>query len=101
MKEPANKSVSDVGLVGLTSGHAPDSLISTELRKPRRRGGAPGRAPKEQASMQHQGTRRRRVAVKGHRGVYYRIAASGRRVYEITYADSEGRRRWQVVPGNL
>src|SRR5438874_6733449 len=51
--------------------------------------------------MQHQGTRRRRVAVKGHRGVYYRVSANGRRVYEITYVDSEGRRRWQVVPGNL
>jgi hypothetical protein len=34
------------------------------------------------------------------RGIYYRDTANGRR-YEITYLDSDGRRRWQVVPGIL
>jgi integrase len=34
------------------------------------------------------------------RGIYYRDTPSGRR-YEITYVDSDGRRRWQVVPGIL
>lgn len=42
----------------------------------------------------------RRVKVAQHRGIYYRDAANGRR-YEITYLDSDGRRRWQVVPGQL
>src|SRR5439155_2297872 len=51
--------------------------------------------------MQRQGSAKRRTAVKGHRGVYYRVGSGGRRHYEITYVDSDGRRRWQVVPGNL
>jgi integrase len=36
----------------------------------------------------------------GKEGVYYRDTVSGRR-YEITYLDSEGKRRWQVIAGNL
>jgi integrase len=42
----------------------------------------------------------RRIKVKGKPGIYYRETAKGRR-YEITYLDSDGRRRWQTVPGNL
>lgn len=55
--------------------------------------------------MQHEGlhepARPRRVKIKGQRGIYYREGASGRRRYEITYLDSDGRRRWQVVEGGL
>ena len=40
----------------------------------------------------------RRVRVE--RGVYYRDARAGRR-YEVMYRDSDGRTRWQVVPGGL
>lgn len=45
--------------------------------------------------------RPRRSKVKGRRGIYYREGADGRRAYEITYTDSEGRRRWQRVHGGL
>jgi integrase len=51
--------------------------------------------------MRRQGSARRRIAVKGHPAIYYRVGAGGKRHYEITYVDSDGRRRWQVVPGNL
>jgi integrase len=51
--------------------------------------------------MQEEVERPRRLKVKGRRGIYYRDAANGRRAYEITYTDSEGRRRWQRVPGGL
>ena len=40
----------------------------------------------------------RRTKVKGKPGVYFR-ELGGRRRYEITYVDSDGRRRWQTVPG--
>lgn len=43
----------------------------------------------------------RRTKVKDRRGIYYRKGADGRRRYEITYRDSEGRQRWKVVPGGL
>jgi integrase len=42
----------------------------------------------------------RRAPVKGHRGIYYRDAPKGR-VYEITYYDSDGRRRWKTVGPSL
>ena len=42
----------------------------------------------------------RRVRVKKHPGVYYRDTPHGRR-YEITYYDSDGRRRWERVAGGL
>lgn len=42
----------------------------------------------------------RRLRVKRHPGVYYRETSSGRH-YEITYYDSDGRRRWERVPGSL
>jgi integrase len=35
------------------------------------------------------------------RGIYYRLGRDGRRRYEITFRDSEGRQRWKVVPGGL
>src|SRR5687768_3047711 len=35
------------------------------------------------------------------RGIYRRRAASGAWRYEITYSDSMGKQRWQVVPGGL
>jgi integrase len=44
--------------------------------------------------------RPRRESVRNRPGIYYREGSRGRR-YEITYVDSEGRRRWQVVPGGL
>jgi integrase len=43
----------------------------------------------------------RRVKVKDRRGIYYRAGRDGRRRYEITFRDSEGRQRWKVVPGGL
>lgn len=43
----------------------------------------------------------RRTKVKDRRGIYYRVGAGGRRRYEITYRDSHGRQRWQVVDGGL
>jgi integrase len=42
----------------------------------------------------------RRTRVKKHPGVYYRDTAHGRR-YEITYYDSDGRRRWERIAGDL
>jgi integrase len=42
--------------------------------------------------------RRTKVVKKGYSGVYFRDTADGRR-YEITYLDSDGRRRWQTVQG--
>jgi integrase len=44
---------------------------------------------------------KRRISVAKHPGVYYRELHGGKRRYEITYSDSEGRRRWQVVDGGL
>jgi integrase len=38
--------------------------------------------------------------IRADRGIYYREAQVGRR-YEISYIDSTGRQRWQVVPGGL
>lgn len=43
----------------------------------------------------------RRVSVKQHRGIHYRIDADGRRRYEITFYDSEGKRRWKTIGSNL
>jgi hypothetical protein len=42
---------------------------------------------------------RRRVRSKKHAGVYYRELPNGRRRYEYTFIDSDGRRRWSVVDG--
>jgi integrase len=42
----------------------------------------------------------RRTKVARHPGVYYRNTARGR-VYEVTFRDSDGRRRWRRVQGNL
>ncbi len=50
--------------------------------------------------MRGKGTARR-VRVERHRGIYYREDRDGRRVYELTYYDSEGRRRWETVRGDL
>jgi integrase len=49
--------------------------------------------------MPGESTRPRRTKTN-RRGIYYRDSPDGRR-YEITYLDSDGRRRWQVVPGIL
>ncbi len=43
----------------------------------------------------------RRTKVAKRTGVYYREAADGRRTYEVSYYDSDGRRRWKVVGDNL
>jgi integrase len=40
----------------------------------------------------------RRTKVKGKPGIYFRQVGRQRR-YEITFLDSDGRRRWQTVPG--
>lgn len=42
----------------------------------------------------------RRVSVEKNPGVYYRDTPKGRR-YEITFLDSDGRRRWRTVEGGL
>jgi integrase len=42
----------------------------------------------------------RRTKVAGRRGIYYRDTSAGRR-YEISYLDSDGRRRWRTIEGNL
>src|SRR5436305_6685529 len=36
-----------------------------------------------------------------HRGVYYRTGRDGRRRYEITFTDTDGRQRWTTVDGKL
>ena len=43
----------------------------------------------------------RRVSVKNHRGIHYRVGADGRRRYEITFYDSGGKRRWKTIGSNL
>ena len=43
----------------------------------------------------------RRTKVKDRRGIYYRVGADGRRRYEITFRDSQGKQRWKVTPGSL
>jgi integrase len=48
--------------------------------------------------MQAKPSPARRTKVKGRQGIYYRQVGKRRR-YEITYLDSDGRRRWQTVPG--
>ena len=52
--------------------------------------------------MQANGNRTRRTRVKGKPGVYYREVRDGartRRRYEVTFLDSDGRRRWQTIQG--
>jgi integrase len=46
-------------------------------------------------------TTKRRTSVNGHAGVYYRLLANGRRRYEISYVDTEGKRRWKAIGGKL
>jgi integrase len=49
-------------------------------------------------------TRPRREHVPGRRGIYYRLDSKGRRVpgvFEITFHDSQGARRWQTVAGSV
>ncbi|MEP6978008.1 MAG: tyrosine-type recombinase/integrase [Thermoleophilia bacterium] len=43
----------------------------------------------------------RRTKVDKHRGIYFREGANGRRRYEVTYTDKEGRQRWKTVDGSL
>jgi integrase len=43
----------------------------------------------------------RRISVAKHPGVYYREMLNGQRRYEISYTDTEGRRRWKTIDGNL
>jgi integrase len=43
----------------------------------------------------------RRVSVKGHAGIYYRLDRKGERRYEITFLDSSGKRCWRTVDGGL
>ena len=54
-----------------------------------------------QASGRATKGRVRRVRVSGRRGIYYRFGADGKRRYEITYRDSDGRQRWKTVSGGL
>jgi integrase len=51
--------------------------------------------------MQANTTPARRVRVNGRRSIYYRDDSHGKRRYEITYYDSDGRRRWKTVDGGL
>lgn len=73
-----------------------------------RRADAPGPATEAIAPMQAQGTTgpSRRTKAKGKPGIYYRLVSVGEnpkqrqvRRYEVTYLDSDGRRRWKTVPG--
>lgn len=41
----------------------------------------------------------RRVRAKP--GIYYRVDRAGKKRYEITYRDSDGRQRWQTIPGGV
>ena len=52
--------------------------------------------------MHDNGNPSRRTKAKGKPGIYHREAKDGsrsRRRYEVTYLDSDGRRRWQTVSG--
>src|SRR4051794_15906472 len=55
--------------------------------------------------MQSQDRHARRESVPRRRGIYYRLdAKTGKRipgVFEITYYDSTGKRRWQTIPGSV
>lgn len=55
--------------------------------------------------MQSQTMRPRRERVPRRRGVYYRLdPTTGKRitgVFEITYYDSDGRRRWETIHGSV
>ena len=43
----------------------------------------------------------RRVSLKGHPGIYYRLDRQGKRRYEITFRDSTGKRCWRTIDGGL
>jgi hypothetical protein len=46
--------------------------------------------------MQVEGNGRpRRISVKNHPGIYYRISAKGNRIYEHDYYGTDGSRRWK------
>ena len=50
--------------------------------------------------MQNERTARtRRTKVKKRSGLYFRTGPDGRRTYELTYKDSDGKRRWKSLPG--
>lgn len=50
--------------------------------------------------MQHETTSRpRRIKVPGKPGIYFKPGPDRRRIYEITYLDSDKRRRWKSLPG--
>ena len=51
--------------------------------------------------MQTDHTSARRARVKGRRSIYYRDDSTGRRRYEVSYYDSDGRRRWKTIDGGL
>ena len=50
---------------------------------------------------------KRREAVEGKRGIYFRLTApqgkSGKRhkIFEITYRDSDGKQRWKTIEGGV
>jgi integrase len=50
--------------------------------------------------MQAKRNAARRIRVNGRRGIYYRDTPAGRR-YEITFLDSDGKRRWRTLNGSL
>jgi integrase len=43
----------------------------------------------------------RRTSVANRPGIYYHETSNGQRRYEISYTDSDGRRRWKTVEGDL
>src|SRR3954468_4318834 len=59
----------------------------------------PGAGHGEATSMSKESSQPRRVRVAP--GIYYRALPRGRRRYEFTYTDSDGRQQWQVVNGGL
>jgi integrase len=58
-------------------------------------------AYREEEAMPTETRSPRRTLVRRHRGIYYREGADGNRRYEISYYDSDGRRRWQTIEGGL
>jgi hypothetical protein len=56
------------------------------------------RGPESPGDAEGQGPARR-VSVAGKPGIYFRKLSDGSKRYEVSYTDSDGRRRWKMVDG--
>jgi len=74
-----------------------DSMLTRQHQTGGHRANGPALAPESEVPMREHPKRRIRL----ERGIYYRSLSGGKRRYEITFLDSSGRRRWQVVDGGL